>query len=112
MAPEATAKTLKKSRNQTLSARVSFLSIEFGAGGASKQKVEFGTSGPAKHIESSAQRWTRHMKFGAEVPAKTLKKSRNKTLSAPVRFLRIEFGVGGASKNKSSLAPAETAKSH
>ena len=39
-APEAPAKTRKKSRIQTLSASVSFLSIEFGTGGTSnKQKL-------------------------------------------------------------------------
>ena len=66
-------KTFKESRKEDLSARVSFLSIEFGAGGASKNKSSVAPAEPAKkQIESSAQRGTRHIKCGtggaSEIP--------------------------------------------
>ena len=61
-----TSKTPNKSRNQSLNARVSFLSIEFGAGGASEKRNRvWHQQSLQKHMDYSAQRWTRHIKFGA-----------------------------------------------
>ena len=43
-APEVPAQTLNKSGNHTLNARVSFLNIEFGAGGTSKKIKKIATT--------------------------------------------------------------------
>ena len=90
---------------------MSFLSIEFGAGGASKTKVELGTSGTCKNtLRAQRNAEPDTSSVAPEAPAKTLKKSRNQTLSARVSFLSIEFGAGGASKTKVEHGTSGTCK--
>jgi len=56
LAPEAPATNLKKSRNKTVSARVSFLSIKLGAGAASKHNRVRRQRNLQKRIESPTKR--------------------------------------------------------